>query len=63
MNAEIFPIGIRGIAKWFRVRLILAAIWILVVSLTPGCNKKSQPAPEVRLTIIDESWVDKPCAP
>lgn len=41
-------------------RVILGAICVLVVSVTPGCNKKNQAPPEVILTIIDQSWVDKP---
>ena len=41
-------------------RVILGSICLLVVSVTPGCNKKNQAAPEVVLTIIDQSWVDKP---
>lgn len=45
--------------KWAG-RIIAAAICIAVVAVIPTCNKKSQATPEVTLTIIDQSWVDKP---
>jgi trehalose/maltose transport system substrate-binding protein len=38
---------------------ILAAICLFVVSIPLGCHEKNSPAPEVVLTIIDQSWVDK----
>jgi trehalose/maltose transport system substrate-binding protein len=40
-------------------RAILGAICVFVLSVAPACHKKNQAAPEVLLTIIDQSWVDK----
>ncbi|MGB2604383.1 MAG: ABC transporter substrate-binding protein [Terracidiphilus sp.] len=40
--------------------VILCAICLLVLSAAQGCKKTSQAAPEVVLTIIDQSWLDKP---
>lgn len=40
--------------------IVLAAICVLVLAAAQGCDKKNQPVPEVVLTIIDQSWVDKP---
>ncbi len=39
--------------------VILGAICVFVLSVALGCNKKNQAAPDVVLTIIDQSWVDK----
>ena len=39
--------------------VILGAICVFVLFVAPGCHKKNQAAPEVLLTIIDQSWVDK----
>ena len=40
--------------------VILCAICLLVLSAGQGCKKTNQAAPEVVLTIIDQSWLDKP---
>ena len=40
-------------------RVIIGAICISFVLVTQGCNKEKQAAPNVVLTIIDQSWVDK----
>ena len=40
--------------------VILCAICLLVLSAAQGCKKTNQAAPEVVLTIIDQSWLDKP---
>jgi len=39
--------------------VILGMICVFGVSLASGCNKKNQAAPDITLTIIDQSWVDK----
>jgi trehalose/maltose transport system substrate-binding protein len=39
--------------------VILGAICAVVLSVALGCHKKNEAAPEVLLTIIDQSWVDK----
>ena len=39
--------------------VIVAAICVFVLLAALGCQKKNQPPPEVTLTIIDQSWVDK----
>jgi trehalose/maltose transport system substrate-binding protein len=39
---------------------ILCAICLLVLSAAQGCKNPNQAAPEVVLTIIDQSWLDKP---
>lgn len=41
-------------------RVILWAICLLVLSASQACNKTNQAAPETVLTIIDQSWLDKP---
>jgi len=38
---------------------VLGAICIFFLSVAQGCNKEKQAAPDVVLTIIDQSWVDK----
>jgi trehalose/maltose transport system substrate-binding protein len=40
--------------------VILCAICLLVLLAAPGCKKPNQAASEVVLTIIDQSWLDKP---
>jgi trehalose/maltose transport system substrate-binding protein len=40
--------------------VILWAICLLVLSASQACNKTNQAAPETVLTIIDQSWLDKP---
>jgi trehalose/maltose transport system substrate-binding protein len=40
--------------------VILGAICLLVLSTAQACNKTNQAVPEVVLTIIDQSWLDKP---
>ena len=40
--------------------VILGAICLLVLSAAQACNKTNQAAPEMVLTIIDQSWLDKP---
>jgi trehalose/maltose transport system substrate-binding protein len=40
--------------------VILCASCLLVLSAAQGCKKPNQAAPEVVLTIIDQSWLDKP---
>ena len=40
--------------------VIPGAICLLVLSSAEACNKTNQPAPETVLTIIDQSWLDKP---
>jgi len=40
--------------------VILCAICLLVLSAAQGCKKTNQAAPEVVLTIIDQSWLAKP---
>jgi len=40
--------------------VILGAICILFFWLAQGCSKEKQAAPDIVLTIIDQSWVDKP---
>ena len=39
---------------------MLGAICIFFLSVAQGCNKEKQATPDVVLTIIDQSWVDKP---
>jgi trehalose/maltose transport system substrate-binding protein len=39
--------------------LILGPICIFFLSVAQGCSKEKQAAPDVVLTIIDQSWVDK----
>lgn len=39
---------------------MLGAICLVVLWAAQGCNKKDHAAPEVELTIIDQSWLDKP---
>ncbi|MBV9608476.1 MAG: extracellular solute-binding protein, partial [Acidobacteria bacterium] len=41
-------------------RIFVAAAICVLLLLAGSCNKKSQVAPEVTLTIVDQSWVDKP---
>jgi trehalose/maltose transport system substrate-binding protein len=41
-------------------RAMLFAICLLVLSAAQGCKRPNQAAPEVVLTIIDQSWLDKP---
>jgi trehalose/maltose transport system substrate-binding protein len=38
----------------------MCAIGLLVLAAAQGCKKPNQAAPEVVLTIIDQSWLDKP---
>jgi trehalose/maltose transport system substrate-binding protein len=38
---------------------IIAASCVFLLSVALGCQKKNQAAPDVTLTIIDQSWVDK----
>ena len=40
--------------------VIPGAICIFFLALAQGCNKEKQAAPDVVLTLIDQSWVDKP---
>ena len=40
--------------------VILCLICLLVLLAAQGCKKPNQAAPEVVLTIIDQSWLDKP---
>ena len=40
--------------------VIVGAICLLVLVAAQGCNKTTPAAPEVVLTIIDQSWLDKP---
>jgi trehalose/maltose transport system substrate-binding protein len=40
--------------------VLLAATCVLVLTVAPGCSQRKPAAPEVVLTIIDQSWVDKP---
>ena len=40
--------------------VILGVICLLVLSATQACTKTNQAAPEMVLTIIDQSWLDKP---
>jgi trehalose/maltose transport system substrate-binding protein len=40
--------------------VVLCAICLLILSAAQGCKKTNQAAPEVVLTIIDQSWLDKP---
>jgi trehalose/maltose transport system substrate-binding protein len=48
----------------FRLRwtgcVSLCAMFLLVLSMAQGCRKPNQAALEVVLTIIDQSWLDKP---
>ena len=39
--------------------VMLGATCVFVLSIALGCNKKNQAGPNVVLTIIDQSWVDK----
>ena len=41
---------------WF----VPAAVCVFFLLAAQGCNKASQAAPDVVLTIIDQSWLDKP---
>ena len=67
MSPETFPGRILGpvCLRSMCIRLqgigcvILGAICAFVLSVALGCHKKNQAAPEVLLTIIDQSWVDK----
>ena len=45
--------------QWTRC-VILCAICLPVLLAAQGCKKPNQAAPEVVLTIIDQSWLDKP---
>ena len=40
--------------------VILGVICLLILSVAQACSKPNQPAPETVLTIIDQSWLDKP---
>ena len=40
--------------------VILGAICLLVLSAAQACNKTNQASTEMVLTIIDQSWLDKP---
>lgn len=40
--------------------VVLCAICLLILSAAQGCKKTNRAAPEVVLTIIDQSWLDKP---
>ena len=40
--------------------VILGAILVLVLSAAQACNKTNQASTEMVLTIIDQSWLDKP---
>src|SRR5271167_5072716 len=49
-----------AVLRRFLSCVILGATCVLVLSVALGCNnKKNQAAPDVVLTIIDQSWVDK----
>ena len=39
---------------------VLGAICVFVLSAAQGCNNREKATPEVVLTIIDQSWLDKP---
>jgi trehalose/maltose transport system substrate-binding protein len=39
---------------------VLGAICVFVLSAALGCNNREKATPEVVLTIIDQSWLDKP---
>jgi hypothetical protein len=39
--------------------VVAALVCFFPLSLTEACNKKTQAAPNVTLTLIDQSWVDK----
>ena len=41
------------------VYVILTIFCVFAIGAALGCNKKSQSAPDVVLTIIDQSWLDK----
>ena len=43
-----------------RYRRIIAAFCFLVLFAFLACSKTKPAAPEVVLTIIDQSWIDKP---
>ena len=49
----------RSVLEWTGC-VILGAICLLVLSAAQACNKTNQAAPEMVLTIIDQSWLDKP---
>ena len=67
MSPETFPGRILGPVRLrsMCIRLqgigcvILGAACAVILSVALGCHKKNQAAPEVLLTIIDQSWVDK----
>jgi len=67
MSPETFSVRILGPAplRSWCIRLqgiggfILGTICVFALSVALGCHKKNQAAPEVLLTIIDQSWVDK----
>jgi len=39
---------------------VLGAICVFVLSAAQGCNNREKATPEVVLTVIDQSWLDKP---
>lgn len=56
MNARLHPLRVQA---WLG-GLILSAICLLYLSVVQGCDKKNQAPADVTLTLIDQSWVDKP---
>ena len=55
-----FPVALERRARQVTDRVIFAAVCIFFLSFAQGCNKEKQAAPDVVLTIVDQSWVDKP---
>ena len=53
--ADLFCFALIGLAASFS-----CAICLLVLSAAQACKKTNQAAPEMVLTIIDQSWLDKP---
>jgi trehalose/maltose transport system substrate-binding protein len=53
-----FTMSLPSHAHWAG-RVLAAVTCFFLVLLTEACNKKTQAAPDVVLTIIDQSWVDK----
>ena len=52
-------IGSLRIRLQFAGCLVLGSIGLCGLLLAQGCNKKSQVAPAITLTLMDQSWVDK----
>ena len=57
--ALVRPIRSLGLGTQAVAGIIVAAVCVFVILVALGCQKKNQAVPDVTLTIIDQSWVDK----